>query len=162
MLNDKNIFKIKKFKLYIDFSLALLFIIIFTYLSYYFRELIFLYIGTNGFILLIVVIISGFFYPIRTFFTQISLIEFDKNILKINYLLLNQKLINLTEIKDINVANKFTIINLYHVNQKKPLTIKLFGFNKTDREIIFNKIFDILSKEVFKYSEKEMHKFYDD
>ena len=89
-------------------------------------------------------------------------IEFEQNILIIHHLFFRKKIIDFSTIKDFSVTQGFQNIDLYYIDNQKPVKIILKYFEKADKAEIADNIAEIMHGYFVNYSEEQLDKFYVD
>jgi hypothetical protein len=102
------------------------------------------------------------FMIVRTAFMTVSKIIFEGNLLKISYILFRKREIYFSKVKDFSVHKKFRNIQIYFIDNRKPLKFRLINFNLPDREAICDNIAEIMKGLFENYTEEQLDSFYED
>jgi hypothetical protein len=127
-------------------------------LMWYFKDFLFRFLLIETLVLLPCLI--GIL--IITLFQYTSKVEFEGNILKINYLLTGKKTFDFSKIKDFSVSNNFSIVRLYYIDNQKPTIIRLSYFTRGDSAKIADNIAAIMEVFFINCSEEQLDQFYED
>ena len=151
-------YHINYLKLVLDTAISLLCIRGCFYATIYFNNL--PEVENGGYFLFSAIML--FIRLIALLFSIYTKIEFNKNLLTIQYLFFRKKIIDFSDIKDFNVFQGFRNINLFYIDNRKIEKIKLVFYNKKAREEIANRIAEIMEYFFVNYSDEQMYSFYND